>query len=200
MTRVDPGLEPVVERVLESIDRWGETVFDGARHGRIVDITAAVLSNLSDFGLVWVVVAGLKARRPGPGRRRAVLALALAGVTSYSVNRATKRLVGRRRPDLGSSPRPPLAIWTRPPASPSFPSGHTLAAFCTALVLADGPSEAAAALLLAAAVAASRVHLGAHHLSDVVAGAAIGAAAGLGVRAVLDRTCPDTPVEYLPSG
>lgn len=200
MTRTEPGLEPAVGRVLESIDRWGEAAFDGVRHLSGVDAAAAVLSNLSDYGLVWVAVAGLKARRAGPGRRRAALALAGAGLTSYSVNRATKRLVRRRRPDLTTSQRPVLPVWVRTPASPSFPSGHTLAAFCTAVVLADGAPEAAAGLLLAAAVAASRVHLRSHHLSDVVAGAAIGVATGLGVRAVLDRACPDTPVEYRPPG
>ena len=40
-----------------------------------VDRAAALVSNLADYGLVWVVLALFKARRRGPNRRRAVTAL-----------------------------------------------------------------------------------------------------------------------------
>ncbi|MGH8981247.1 MAG: phosphatase PAP2 family protein, partial [Acidimicrobiales bacterium] len=44
----------------------------------------------------------------------------------------------------------------------------------------------AVALTFAGAVAASRVHLRAHHLSDVLAGALIGSVTGVAVRRVVD--------------
>jgi undecaprenyl-diphosphatase len=54
----------------------------------------------------------------------------------------------------------------------SFPSGHALNAFALASVLAlSYPFAAAPMLAIAASVAASRVVLGLHWLSDVVAGA-----------------------------
>jgi undecaprenyl-diphosphatase len=67
----------------------------------------------------------------------------------------------------------------RPPTSSSFPSGHTLAAFCTAVVLSDSPAESAVYLGFAGAVGASRVYLRAHHASDVLGGAVIGVGIGL---------------------
>jgi undecaprenyl-diphosphatase len=79
----------------------------------------------------------------------------------------------------------------RTPSSASFPSGHTLAAFSTALVLPESAAGSAAALGFAASVAASRVHLGAHHASDVVAGAAVGTVLGLVLRRGLGRLLPD---------
>ena len=72
----------------------------------------------------------------------------------------------------------------RAPRSTSFPSGHTLAAFCTAVVLADRAGERAAYLAFASAVGASRIHLGDHHASDVVGGAAIGVLLGTTLRAL----------------
>jgi membrane-associated phospholipid phosphatase len=53
------------------------------------------------------------------------------------------------------------------------------------VVLTEGAAETAAALSFAAAVAVSRVHVGAHHASDVVGGALIGTATGLVVRRLL---------------
>lgn len=175
-----------VDPLLDAIDRAGEELFGRMRDHRAADALAAVTSNLSDYGLVWVLVAAYKARRPGLRRRRAIAGLAVAGVLSYAVNRAVKRRVGRPRP-AGRSER---FVPVRRPTSSSFPSGHTLAACCTAVVLSDGGTETALALGFAAAVALSRVHLGAHHLSDVVGGGVIGAVLGLVARAALERLVP----------
>ncbi len=58
----------------------------------------------------------------------------------------------------------------------SFPSGHTSSSFATATALAYsyGPKVGIPALLVATFVGASRVSDGAHWLSDVVGGAALG--------------------------
>jgi membrane-associated phospholipid phosphatase len=149
-----------------------------------VDRAAALVSNLADYGLVWVLLALVKARRRGPDRRRAIVALGAAGVSSFLVNRGAKSVVGRERPEAH------LEVGVRTPTSSSFPSGHTLAAFCTAFVLAESSSETAAYVGFASAVAASRVHLRAHHPSDVLGGAAIGSVLGLVVRLVVDVVTP----------
>jgi undecaprenyl-diphosphatase len=171
------------------VTRFDETidaVFDPLRGQPQVDQAAAMVSNLADYGLVWVALALYKARRRGPNRRRAVVALSLAGVTSYVVNRAVKSAVMRERPEEH------LDAAVRTPSSSSFPSGHTLAAFCTAFVLAESAPETTAYVGFAGAVAASRIHLRAHHPSDVVGGAAIGSLLGLVVRPVLNRVTPGT--------
>jgi membrane-associated phospholipid phosphatase len=171
------------------VTRLDDTInaaFEPLRGKPEVDRAAALVSNLADYGLVWVLLALVKARRRGPDRRRAIVALGAAGVSSFLVNRAAKSVVGRERPEEH------LDALVRTPSSSSFPSGHTLAAFCTAFVLAESPSETAVYVGFAGAVAASRVHLRAHHPSDVLGGAAIGSVLGLVVRLVVDVVTPGT--------
>ena len=125
-------------------------------------------------------------RRKGPDRRRAVVALGAAGFSSLLVSRMVKASVERQRPDDH------LPASVRTPTSSSFPSGHTLAAFCTAFVLADTDAQTAANVGFASAVAVSRVHLRAHHPADVIGGAAIGSVLGLGLRPLVDLVTPGT--------
>jgi undecaprenyl-diphosphatase len=176
-----------VTRLDESMARLDKTVdaaFEPWRGRPQVDRAAALVSNLADYGFVWVVLAAVKGRRRGPGRRRAVVSLGTAGVSSLVVVRAAKSVVERQRPEEQ------LDVRVRTPTSNSFPSGHTLAAFATAVVLPDTTAEMAAYVGFAGAVAASRVHLRAHHPSDVVGGAAIGAALGLLLRPVAKVLAP----------
>lgn len=61
----------------------------------------------------------------------------------------------------------------------SFPSGHSVTAFALAYVLSQTyPKWSPLFYALATLVAFSRVYLGSHFLSDVVAGAALGLCAG----------------------
>jgi undecaprenyl-diphosphatase len=145
-----------------------------------LDAAAALISNLADYGVLWVVIAAAQARSP-ERRARAIGGLAAAGTSSWVVNTLAKAVIARDRP--GSDP--PARGLVRRPTSSSFPSGHTLAAWCTAVVLADSGPELAAYLAFAAATGLSRVHLGAHHPTDVVGGAALGLAVGLLARQVL---------------
>jgi undecaprenyl-diphosphatase len=62
------------------------------------------------------------------------------------------------------------------PTSSRFPSGHTITAFAVSVSLAAFyPDLAIGLLFCAVSIAASRILLGMHFLSDVLAGAAIGA-------------------------
>ena len=70
----------------------------------------------------------------------------------------------------------------------SFPSGHAAMSFAGATFLAlAAPRLAPALFVLAAAVAYSRVYVGVHYPLDVVAGAALGAAVGVGFRVLGPR-------------
>ncbi len=183
-----PSLDPGQPSVVEAFDSAVDRMFDHIRGKPAADLTAVVLSNLADYGAAWSLLATAKARRRGPARRKAVRALGVAGVSSALVNSGVKQIVGRQRPEGAPTTegadgeptgagREPLPV--RAPRTSSFPSGHTLAAFCTALVLSDTPAQTVSYLTFAAAVAASRVHLRAHHASDVLGGAAVGVALGV---------------------
>jgi membrane-associated phospholipid phosphatase len=176
------------EVVLGAFDQRVDALFDPLRGKPAADTVAAVLSNLSDYGAVWTVLAAFKARRPGPRRVRAIEALAASGFSSLIVSRIVKLLVKRQRPHeslrIGNDGPVPV----RTPSSSSFPSGHTLASFSTAVVLAETNGEVAALVTLATAVAASRVHLRDHHPSDVVGGAVLGLAIGALARFAIGRS------------
>ena len=67
----------------------------------------------------------------------------------------------------------------KPPDPFSFPSGHSMNACSVCMVMAlHFPILAPLLALLAASIAASRVVLGMHYVSDVVAGSALGILVG----------------------
>ncbi|MHB8262378.1 MAG: phosphatase PAP2 family protein [Acidimicrobiales bacterium] len=81
-----------------------------------------------------------------------------------------------------------ISYRVRTPGSPSFPSGHTLTAWCAATVLAAGDPLGPAYYLLAAAISYSRIHLRHHYATDVIGGMAMGIALGhIGRRVALNE-------------
>ncbi|WP_169053981.1 phosphatase PAP2 family protein [Agromyces sp. H66] len=147
-----------------------------------VDAFWSRLTGFADRGVLWWTLAGVLAvtgRRRAAGRGLASL-LAASGIA----NLIAKRVFGGDRPLLADVPigrRLP-----KPPLTPSFPSGHSAsAAGFAAGVAIERPRIGAALAPLAIGVGYSRLHTGAHWLSDVVGGLALGAGvAGLGALAV----------------
>jgi undecaprenyl-diphosphatase len=81
------------------------------------------------------------------------------------------------------------------PWTSSFPSGHSASAAAFAMGAAlERPRTAAVLAPLAVAVGYSRVHVGVHHPSDVIAGAAIGAGVALAGHRLWPAV-PTTPAE-----
>ena len=142
--------------------------------GSVAAVLAVVLSPAT--GLVWLALAGgLAARRRG--WRYGVL-LFLIGGADLAGAVVVKLLVRRPRPDV--------TVLAHPPAvdhSFSYPSGHTVVATVVvlALVMATGRQHARWTVPLGAVVvlvaATSRVYLGVHFPSDVVAAVVYGVSA-----------------------
>lgn len=105
------------------------------------------------------------------GKPDAAVLSAAASVLAGAVEYALNLLVQRSRPPVEMLEQP----WTS-----SFPSGHATIAFATATVLgATIPQLRPYVYLVAALIAVSRLYMGVHYPSDVVAGAILGILAGL---------------------
>lgn len=176
----DSSSSPLLDMVRamdDRVDSW----FEPLRGNPTLDGAAKLITGLGDHGLMWAATTVWRIRHSGPDRARAVRALTIAGLESSLVNAAIKQVVGRSRPDTSHLRLTEGGVPVRAPKTSSFPSGHTLAAFCAATVMSKRGDRAGNLLLFTSAtlVGLSRLHLGAHHASDVLGGAAVGTTLGL---------------------
>jgi undecaprenyl-diphosphatase len=128
-------------------------------------------------GWLWYAMGLTVLLYGGEDRFRALSAAGLATASGIALFLKLKRICGRKRP-CAIEPH----CWARllPPDQFSFPSGHTITAFAVAVGLgAFYPDMQPGLFFCAASVAASRILLGMHFLSDVVAGGVLGAVLGL---------------------
>jgi len=133
----------------------------------------AAVSRLGD-GLFWYVLMGALVLLDEIAGLRASLHLAATGAVALALYKLLKRWTRRPRP-FASDLR--IRAWVAPLDEFSFPSGHTLHAVAFSLVaMAHYPALAWLLVPFTAAVAASRVVLGLHYPSDVLAATAIGSA------------------------
>jgi len=145
---------------------------------RLLDLVMPKLSRLANHGLLWTGLAiGLWVTGDRWARRAAWRGIGGLAAASAAANIAVKGVAARDRPYAHV---PAFRQLQRVPRTTSFPSGHaaSAAAFATGVAL-EKPSLAAPVIVLAVAVGASRVVTGVHYPSDVLAGFAIGASAGV---------------------
>lgn len=132
---------------------------------------ALALSHFGEHALGWLAIGAAGAAFDAP-RRRAWVRATVAVAAAHGGNIALKQVVRRPRPDLADLP-----ARGRTPSKLSFPSAHAASTFAAATafgpLLPRLPWRA-----LAATMAVSRVVLGVHYPSDVVAGAVIGVVVG----------------------
>ncbi|SFR69002.1 phosphatase PAP2 family protein [Anaeromicropila populeti] len=123
----------------------------------------AIIWTLIGFGLVFYA----KYRRVGFVVNLSVM------LEMFVVNQFLKNIFARTRPFVAMEE---LEHLTRAPHSYSFPSGHTASSFAAAMVLflMLPRKYGISALCLAALIGFSRIYLGVHYLTDVLAGMALG--------------------------
>jgi len=131
-----------------------------------------IVSRLGD-GVVWYSLMALLPIVFGWQGVHAALVMAVTGVSGLLVYKALKHRLVRERPFIRFTEllpgMPPLDRY-------SFPSGHTLHAVAFSIVaIAYFPLLALLLVPFAVLVALSRVVLGLHYPSDVIAGALLGA-------------------------
>jgi undecaprenyl-diphosphatase len=165
---ISPSLRLALDgRVCVLVNGWG------AR--RAVGMFFRVISRLGD-GVFWYALMAVMSLVGGQRGLEAAAHMAGTGLAALLLYRLLKRYTRRPRPYRVC----PGVIAHIPPLDEfSFPSGHTLQAVSfTVIALAWYPMLAPLLLGFTALVAASRVILGLHYPSDVLAATAIGIGLG----------------------
>ena len=178
------GTTLVVGVLLGMVDGgWGFAAWDdavaewGSRHA--TSVSTEVLDWVTDLGstaLLAVIVVAVGTYDAVQRRNlHGMLFLTVVAVGVVAINNLLKWIVDRQRPNV------PHLVET---SGSSFPSGHASAAAATwlavVLVITRDRSRrgrfvaAAIAVLISVGVAASRVLLGVHWLTDVIAGLVVG--------------------------
>lgn len=132
----------------------------------------AIVSRLGD-GVFWYTLMLLLPIVYGEAGLYTALRMAVVGCAGLALYKYLKSRLVRERPYLSLAG---IVAGTQPLDRYSFPSGHTLHAVSfTLLAVHSFPELAWLCVPFAGMVAASRVVLGLHYPSDVLAGAVIGA-------------------------
>ncbi len=130
----------------------------------------AISSRLGD-GIFWYLLM-LAFALSGADGARVASQMAAAGIVGMVLYRQLKHRMVRERPFISHAG---ISLGAAPLDRYSFPSGHTLHAVCFTLIATAHVPELVPILApFALLVAASRVVLGLHYPTDVLAGAAIG--------------------------
>src|ERR1700721_2334554 len=154
-------------RLMREIHRW--------RAPRWFRILMIMMTRLGD-GWLWYSVGLILLVFGGSQKFWAIGAATAAAAAGIFLFRTLKHASRRKRP-CEIEPHCWAAIL--PPDKYSFPSGHSITAFAVAMSIGLFYPQLEICLLVAALlIAASRIILGMHFLSDVIAGSAIGATLG----------------------
>lgn len=146
-------------------------VQDHMRNAALTPVMKGI-TMLGDMGAVWILISiGLCLSKRW--RKTGVTGMCAIGLSVMVNNVFLKNLIGRTRPFDVISGLVPLIT---KPTDYSFPSGHTACSFAVAFLLFRKLPKryGIPCLILAALIGFSRIYLGVHYASDVLAGAISG--------------------------
>ena len=148
----------------ERILRWARI----RGHSSRADRTVARFSRAGEHGAVWLAIGAAGWALDSSRRTRWARATGVVAGT-FALNTTVKLIVRRPRPQL-----PGLPALTSTPTQLSFPSAHASTSFAGARAYTHLGLPAPPLYALAALLAASRLYLGVHYPSDIIAGALLG--------------------------
>jgi len=154
-------------RLMRRVHRWR-----APRWFRIL----MIMATRGGDGWLWYGLGLILLVYGGEHRFAAIGAAGSAVVTGICLFQTLKRTSCRKRP---CELEPHCWSSVLPPDKYSFPSGHSITAFAVAIsVSLFYPFLLPCLMIVALLIAASRIILGMHFLSDVLAGSVIGATLG----------------------
>ena len=162
----------------------------GVRSGRTDPLDAAItravghrvpprvdraVAAVTDVGSVYGA-SGITAALAATGHRRTAVEVAFSSAMAWTGAQAAKPLLHRPRPYETRASERTVAI----PAGSSWPSGHAAVAAAVATVVAERATPRTRWLLATAVagVGLSRLQVGVHHATDVLAGVGTGVLSG----------------------
>lgn len=167
--------------MLEMIQKWDESVLlwvtDHLRAAWL-DPVMVFYTKMGDGGLIFIAAAVIMLLF-GYTRRGGISAGISMVIGLLLTNLTIKPLVSRPRPWVVMEG---LEVLVKSHDMNSFPSGHTTAAFAFAAAVCSVLPQKwakAAALIAAALMGFSRLYVGVHFPTDVLAGAVMGTACGV---------------------
>lgn len=172
MTRVTTPAR-IVEALawLDQVELAACRRFNRAIHSAGLSKLFKVASRVGD-GVMWYTLIAVLALTYGAEGRHISLQCAAAGIVGLAIYRALKNVLVRERPYITHAA---IICAGRPLDRFSFPSGHTLHAVSFTVIICSGiPVLGWILVPMAMLIAGSRVVLGLHYPTDVVAGGTIG--------------------------
>jgi undecaprenyl-diphosphatase len=166
------------------------------RHDAVEDPLLFYVNASEALFVATLAIVFLAARGPRSSWRRAAVAAVLSAGLALAVGKLISELVDRARPFVADAHG--VHLFSAHAADPGFPSDHATAAFAiAAAIVLRKRGWGIFALLAATILSIGRVALGVHYPSDVLAGAALGAAAALALWFPPVRSRVDAVADFL---